>query len=397
MLTGETKKKLLILNGSHSEIPLISSARDLGFYVITTGNDASLIGHSFSDEYHPVDYSDKEAILALAKQLDIDFICSCANDFGTITASYVAEKMALPGQDSYQTSLVLHHKDKFKQFAADLDIPTPFSKSVNSLEAALDVRKQFKFPVIVKPVDLTGGKGVNIVNTSHAYQKSVREALQLSRQGRIVVEEYFEGSLHSFSSFLVNQKVRFSFSDNEYSFKNPYSVSTSAAPASGIEKYAARLVNSVETMASTLHLRDGIFHAQFLANGQEATIIDITRRCSGDLYPYPVSYACNTDWASWIVRAETGADCSTFPELKQQGFCGRHCVMSDRDGTIKNVFIDDRIKPHIFDQLWWWSEDDKIDCHIEQKLGVIFLKYKSEEEMLSLSQKLTDYVKVILK
>ena len=86
------KKKLLILNGSHSEIPLIKSAKSLGFYVITTGNYPKLIGHQYSDEYWFADYSDKGAVLDIAKKLNVDAVCSCANDFGIITASYVSKR-----------------------------------------------------------------------------------------------------------------------------------------------------------------------------------------------------------------------------------------------------------------------------------------------------------------
>ena len=87
------KKKLLILNGSHSDIPLIKSAKSLGYYVITTGNNPKLIGHSYSDERCFADFSDPDAILVIARKLNIDAVCSCSNDFGIITASYISEKI----------------------------------------------------------------------------------------------------------------------------------------------------------------------------------------------------------------------------------------------------------------------------------------------------------------
>ena len=109
------KKKLLILNGSHSDIPLIQAGHKLGFHVITAGNDPDLIGHSYSDEYCCVDFSDKQKVLELSLKLNIDAICSCANDFGIITASYVAEKLNIPGHDPFETTYKLHHKDTFRE------------------------------------------------------------------------------------------------------------------------------------------------------------------------------------------------------------------------------------------------------------------------------------------
>jgi hypothetical protein len=61
-------KRLLVLNGSHSDVPLIEAGKRLGFHVITTGNDPGLVGHRLADEYHPADFSDKEAILGLARR-----------------------------------------------------------------------------------------------------------------------------------------------------------------------------------------------------------------------------------------------------------------------------------------------------------------------------------------
>ncbi len=81
----------------------------------TTGNNPNLIGHQYANEYIEADYSDQIAILGLSRKLSIDAICSSANDFGAITASYVAEKLSLPGHDNYKTALIIHQKDKFKQ------------------------------------------------------------------------------------------------------------------------------------------------------------------------------------------------------------------------------------------------------------------------------------------
>ena len=76
-----SKKKILIAGGSHSDIPMIVAAKNLGCYVITSGNKPEELGHVYSDEYHKSDYSDNESMLSLSKELDIDGICACSNDF----------------------------------------------------------------------------------------------------------------------------------------------------------------------------------------------------------------------------------------------------------------------------------------------------------------------------
>jgi len=388
------KKKLLLLNGSHSDIPLIKAAKELGFFVITTGNDPNLIGHKYGDEYHLADYSEKEKILTLAKKLKIDAICSCANDFGAISASFVAEQMGLPGHDPYETTLKLHQKDKFKQFALSHRIPTPLAKDYDNMDAALKNIDQQPFPVMIKPVDLTGGKGISKVETKEDYALAVRKAFEVSRAKRIVIEQFIKGTLHSFSTFIQNQQVAFDYSDNEFSYLNPYYVSYSAAPAINIDKVRDQLINISEKMASLLSLKDGVLHHQYLYADGKAYIVESTRRCSGDLYPYCVNYAADVDWAKWLIKAAAGMDCSNFPTLTQKGFCGRYCIMAPKNGIVKNVIIDEHLRGSIYDQIVWWQKGYVIERYLSQKLGVLLLKYDSMEEMMEKAHKLPNLIHV---
>jgi len=388
------KKKLLLLNGSHSEIPLIKAARKLGYYVITTGNNGSLVGHGYADEYHYADFSIKEDILALANELAIDRICACANDFGALSAAYVSEQLNLPGHDSYDVALTLHHKDKFKQFAQANHVTTPVATSFNHKHDALST--VFEFPVMVKPVDLTGGKGISRVDDMDSYRSAVEHAFQLSPASRIVVEPFFEGTLHSFSTFVVDGQVVIHFSDNEYTARNPYLVSTSAAPAVNASKFVPDLVHEVENIASKLKLVNGIVHVQYLADESNFTILEVTRRCSGDLHPLPVSYALGIDWAEWIVRAEIGDIDFTPVSSVQTGFYGRHCITACRSGVVRDVFIDDTIRENIIESVLWWSAGDEVVDYKNQRLGVVVLRYSSMQEMLDKTHRIDDLICVRL-
>ena len=216
----------------------------------------------------------------------------------------------------------------------------------------------------------------------------------MSRVGRIVVEEYFHGSQHSLSTFLVDKRVVFYFSDNEYSYKNPYLVSTSSAPAENIQEFRQQLILVAETMASSLNLVDGVLHFQYLANKNDFTILEITRRCSGDLYPLPVNYSSGIKWTDWIIRAETGADCSGFPEVEQSGFCGRHCIMAPGNGTLKNIAIHESLEANVYDSYSWWKTGDLVDNYLVQKFGVLLLKYDSRSEMQEKTANINQLVKV---
>ena len=165
------KKKMLLLGGSHAEIPLIQAAQSLGWYVITTGNAREGLGHPYADKNVFADFSDKDAMLELARSEGVQAVCSGCNDFALLSTVYVCEKLGLPGHDSYAASLEIHHKDKYRALATRLGIPTPRAITIkvadtDSAEGCADFEAaiaQLTFPIIVKPVDLTGGKGIHRV------------------------------------------------------------------------------------------------------------------------------------------------------------------------------------------------------------------------------------------
>lgn len=375
-------KRTLILNGSHSELYLIRQAKALGHYVITTGNLPSGIGHQESDSYIRADYSDQNLILRIAEQQEIDYVISCANDFGAITASYVAEKLSLPGHDSYETTVTLHTKDLFKEFAQKHGmLVSPSVAFDNEKEAQANTPV---FPVIVKPVDLTGGKGVNIAVDAEGYSEAVHVAFEMSRKKKIVVERFIEGSYHSFSTFLVNQHVVGYYSDNEYSFNYPYYVTTSGGPADRIDSFKKDLIKESEKYAQLLSLTDGIFHMQYVVDSNyKPYIMDITRRTSGDLYSEPVEKATGLPWSRWTVMAECGYSTEYFRERGvQRGFYGRHCLMAEGNGFVRNVNISDELKDNIYNSVEWWKSGYRINNYLTEKAGIIFWSFDNHDEMI---------------
>ena len=391
----KARPPLLVLNGSHSEIPLIQAAKRLGYEVTTTGNAPALIGHRFADHYLPADYSEPQAVLEVARRIGAEAIVSCANDFGIITAAEVCDVLGLPGHDDPDTVRLLHTKDRFKNLAIRLNLDSPPARWFDDLDQAL--AESPEIPVIVKPVDLTGGKGVARVHRPEDYRSAVTRALALSRAGRIVVEPLFQGSQHSLTTYLVDGRVVFHYCDNEYSHFNPFYVNASSSPVRDCHRHLPGLISNIERLAAELELVDGVFHVQYLARQEHFTIIDITRRCSGDLYPVPVSRATGLDWGEWIVRAETGSDCSGIPRVSQKGYHGRYCIMSHQTGRVAKVEISSCLQPFIVERLFWLEAQERIEDPLTQKVGMLFFEYPSRQLMDEMTARLPELVRIVLR
>ena len=155
-------KKILVLNGSHAEIPLIVEAKKSGWHVTTTGNNKTAIGHHYADENIFGDYSDCEFIYQLAKNLSVDAIISCCNDFGYISTAYACEKLHLRGHDSYENACIIHNKKIFREVMQTLNLPTPKFVTCSSADELPAIYGKLNFPLIVKPTDLTSGNGVRV-------------------------------------------------------------------------------------------------------------------------------------------------------------------------------------------------------------------------------------------
>lgn len=375
-------KRVLLLCASHNDLGLIKALRKMGYYIIVTGNKPGLIGEKYADEYVMADYSQKEKILQMAIDYKIDAICQCCNDFGVYTAAYVAEKLGLPGYDSYETTLLLHNKDKFKEFAKENGIISPISTSFTDIDEAFEYIKTVSYPIIVKPTDASAGNGISKAENVAEAERSVELAFQKSRAGRIVIEPYIAGTQHGFCTFLINQKVVAWCSNNEYSFLNPYRVEIDTYPADNYERTAQVLVEQIEKIASLLQLKDGIFHLQYIFDGEKPQIIEVMRRVLGNMYSVPANMLNNMDWDYWEAKARCGLSLEAFPSgIEQEGYYAYKSVLATQNGQIKSINIPQKYQKYLVGQCMLKDEGQEVENYMSEPIGFLFFMFPDKETM----------------
>ena len=146
--------------------------------------------------------------MGVAREKRIDGIMSFANDPGVVTAAYVAEKMGLPSSGSYESVSILQDKGRFRNFLSKNGFNVPNARSYSSIEEALKDIDYFNWPVIVKPVDSAGSKGVTRVDEK-ADLKTVKYALGFSHNGEFIIEDFIEkkGCSSDSDSFSIDGKL----------------------------------------------------------------------------------------------------------------------------------------------------------------------------------------------
>ena len=208
----------MLLGGLRYLLPVIEAAHRHGIHVITVDYLPDNIAHRYSDEYHNVSIIDKDAVLALAQQLQIDGIMSFAVDPGVVAAAYTAEKMGLPFQCSYEAACILQDKSRFRKFLADNGFNVPNARGYSECDDALKDIDYFNWPVIVKPVDSAGSKGVSRVDDPADLPAAITHAIDCSLSKQFIVEDFLEkkGLTTDSDSFSVDGDLLFCTFNNQY-------------------------------------------------------------------------------------------------------------------------------------------------------------------------------------
>ncbi len=260
-------KKLLLLGGLRYLLPVIEKAHKLGMYVITCDNVPGNIAHRYSDEYCDVSILDLEAVLALAKAKRIDGIMSFAVDPGVVTAAYVAEQMGLPHVGSYDSVRILQHKDLFRAFLRDNGFNVPMSGGYSEYSELLDDIGRFTFPVIVKPVDSAGSKGVCRVEGIEELKGAFAFARASSFSGRVIVEEFIEaeGCSSDTDCFSQDGELRFiSFNDQMFEAEsaNIYAPSSFIWPSGMASSSQDCLASELQRLVRLLSLGSSLYNVE---------------------------------------------------------------------------------------------------------------------------------------
>lgn len=181
-------KKILILAGTHFQIPVIEYSKRMGHHVITCDNRPSNPGHRFADEYYNVSTTDIKGVVDLARAKNIDAVLVYGSDPAAITAACVSEQLNLPG-NSYKSVSVLSDKGLFRKFLKDNGFPVPVYGVFNSYNEAYTFYSDTKKTCYVKPVDSSGSKGISKLNPGDVLKPVFEYAMQFSRKGEIIIEE----------------------------------------------------------------------------------------------------------------------------------------------------------------------------------------------------------------
>ena len=304
--------------------------------------------------------------------------------------------MGWKGHDTYENARTLHHKELFKEFCKENDIPSPLSTKFTTEDAANEFVKSCDYPIIVKPNDLTGGKGISRADNIKEAKTAIHNAFDRSRDKVVLIEPFIEGTQHTFVAFIINKKVYVCTGCNCYSIVNPYLIQTETFPANDFEKDKPELIAIEEKIAEKLNLADGIFALQYMKRNGKIYVFEMMRRPFGNQFLTLCSLNTGFSWEEAQIRAEMGMDPTLPIGQPKMKYLGHHGIMTRKNGKVLSYTIDKDFQEHIFNTIVMKNIGDEIKDHMNERMAYLYYQYDNLDEMNKVAPHFNDKIHVVL-
>lgn len=396
-------KRVLLLGGSMYILPVIEAIHNLGYYAITCDYLPDNVAHKYSDEYHNVSIIDKEAVLQLAQKLKVDGIMSFACDPGVETAAYVSEKLGLPTHP-YQSVEILQNKAKFRQFLADNGFNVPLAKGYTAWQDALKDAALFRWPVIIKPTDSAGSKGVTKVESADALQEAAEYAIGFSKSKSFIMEEFIEkiGCSSDTDSFSINGELVYcSFSNQRFDDEaaNPYTPSAYSWPSTMPDGIQAELRSELQRLFRLLDIQTSVFNIE-TRQGVDGKpyIMEVSPRGGGNRLSEVLRLATGVDLITNAVRAAVGDEIVGITgDPVYNGAWAEVILHSDTDGIFDGLeFIPGFEEKYVIEKQLWVNNGDPVHTFTGANfaIGTLVLRFENQQELEAYMADVNCFVKV---
>lgn len=399
------QKKLMLLGGIRYLLPVIKAAHEQGYYVITADYLPDNIAHKYSDEYVNVSIIDKEAVLKVAREKEIDGIMSFGVDPGVIAASYVQNQMGLPSFGPFESVEILQNKDKFRAFLSQNGFNVPWAFSFDSVEEAFKNREKFSYPLIVKPTDSAGSKGCTRVDSEDGLEEALCYALKHSIGGHIIIEEFLEkkgcsSDTDSYAEDGVLEFISFSAQRFDENAVNPYTPAAYSWPSTFTVQEEQYLTSEIQRLITLLGMKTSVFNIETRVgmNGKPY-IMELTPRGGGNRLCEMLRYATGVDLITAITRAMVGDDPGIVEQKPYDGHWAEIILHADKSGIFQRLEIDATLNAEVVEEDLWVKPGDFVHGFegANDAIGTLVLRFDTMQDMERDLATQTSWLKIIVR
>lgn len=399
-------KKILLLGGSSQQLVAIRAAKEMGYYTVLCDYLSDNPGQYESDKFYQVSTTDVDAVYKVAIEEKIDGILAYASDPAALPAAIVAEKLGLP-TNPVKSVEILGIKHKFRDFLNHHAFACPkhiaFHPSIE-IEDLKSKISHFSYPIIIKPTDSSGSKGVSKLEQGDNFDIAIAWADRFSRNKILIAEEYIHRGFPDVIGgdiFVEDGKILIygemsCLRDNGGKGLIPIG---ERLPSGLNNKQTQIIHNELQRIITALDIKFGPLNIELLLDVNDSPyFLELGPRAGGNMIPIQIGDAYNIDLVKANIAVAMGEKVSLTPSLAEG--CYMHYVLhSYKKGKFNGIEIDEQIKKFVYRQVVYKKPGDEVELFdgAGKAIGIIFLHFANTKQMNNFCEHHSEYVSIKLK
>ncbi|MFB2754255.1 ATP-grasp domain-containing protein [Shewanella xiamenensis] len=279
-------KNLLLLGASSDQIFAIKTAKAMGHHVIVVDGNPKSPGFLMADQYAVVSTRDLPALKAFVDELNIPVhgVAVMGSDISQYVSA-LAEYLSVPCIP-LKAAKIATNKLLMKECFAEKGIAIPWFSAVDSFEHLCELVVERGFPLVLKPVDRSGARGVFLLKEGVDLETLYRCSLQESFSGQLIIEEYLEGPQISTETLFYQGKGHtIGFVDRNYEMLDvfaPYIIENGGwQPSRLSQQQRSEIERLIGDIAKALEIRSGVIKGDIVYTSSGPKVIEVATRLSG--------------------------------------------------------------------------------------------------------------------
>ncbi len=406
-------KSILLLGGSHQQLVAIRAAKELGYRTVLCDYLPDNPGQYEADVFYPVSTIDAEAVYQVAVKEKVDGILAYASDPAALPAAQVAERLGLPTNPSTAVE-ILGVKHRFRAFLAENDFACPKVHTFSAEDDEIALLKQLQglhFPIVIKPTDSSGSKGVTKIedltgaDARLTLHHAICHAAAYSRNQVLIAEEWIErgfplvigGDIFVWNGQIQLYGLMSCLRGDNGASLIPIGEKT---PSGLTEAQERSIYSELQRVVSLLDIRFGEINVEILLDAADQVhFLELGPRAGGNMIPIQLSDVYGID----LVKANVLAAMGQMPEMvfNLQKDAAAYCTYvlhSKQAGTYQGVTYAPEIAPCIYRTELYKKPGDEVEIFdgAGKAVGIVFMKFENEARMNRLLQDISSNIKIQL-
>ncbi len=377
------KRKIAIVGANEFQDQLVLKARDLGYETHVFAWQEGAVAKEHADYFYPVSITEKEEILKQVSKIKPEGIISIASDLAVPTVNYVANNLGLTCNSEY-SSIVSTNKFEMRKRLSENLLPCPKYILVDENTDLSNINMEL--PLIVKPLDRSGSRGITKINSYDELKAAIKQAISVSFGEKVLIEEYAEGKEYSMEMMSYQGHHEFLAITEKFTTGSPHFIETMHLEPGRIEEnIKIKAIDIMKKSLDALEVKYGASHSEFkVDNDGNIKIIEIGARMGGDCIGSDlVEISTGFDFKKAVIDIATGQKPDSIKEKNDESYGLVKFVFNEED-----IDILENIKKNSPESIWRIGNIDKLSTRevtdSSTRFGYYILKANSVESCFNL-------------